>query len=469
MMGMLRCLKTLGLIGCYMLIVAIGIYGCCHFFTTATPSTTELRHLLTTASLVDAPHLTLTAPEQLLDVRPFHRLAAAIIQFIGTPFEHGYSLHTYRSVAILITTLFLAAIPALGLKRRGGLFATADAPFWALAFCFVTPAFFLFSCAFTSLSFQGLLFLAMLISARAYVQWPSYLSAGTIGFLAALAILIEPDFIWVLLCLIPVFAIGVGWRRILLYWHTSHILTLSASLFVPLLIGYCSHINLTPTLPFTFSDNTSIAEAIRWRVILLCSGGFSLLAWLGLSTWCAFHPTQRWERILCILFPLFFLFSFAFERGGVFVVPIVCLSPLLLGLLLATIQSNICKVVFGGVTLATLLFAALFIRTPYQPEAQPSLTKEAFRTIHTTLKQSPKRHPVITLYSDNQMLNRAFQWYFRNAVIQVNETKRPADFIMKACALDTLKPNPNWQTVPLSPTRALILYQPYLSSAKELQ
>lgn len=340
----------------YLLIVCGGIWGTCTTSSRVSPTPSEVPHLLTVAHLTKREPVVHTSQVERMTAQPFHHLAAIVTTFLGTPQEHRFSLHTYRLFPTILFVLTLLLIPALGLRRRGGIFETDDAPFWAALFLFLSPMMFHFGGTFTPLSFHVCLFFLLLFSTRTYVQWPNYPSAIFIGILIAMAGLMEPHLLSAIPFLIPIICIGIGWRTLTLYWHNGHLLTLFATALGCIGIGWALWGFQMPVHPMTWQTPSAFLSALQWRITWLCAGGFSLLAWGILLIWNGFHPERRWERIFLILFPILFILSFFFEDGGGFAVPLLCLSVLLIVFLLSTLRHASLRYGLGFLTLLTLCF-----------------------------------------------------------------------------------------------------------------
>lgn len=381
-------LKLLTQIGLYALIISIGCWSFYHTLSNPTPFPNEAPHLLTAAVEAEACNLSMLPEASLATRQPFHECAAAFVRFISESRPNGYRTRTYRLFPMLLSIFFLLALPALGMKRRGGCFETDDALFWTALFVIFSPAFSSYGSLFLPLSFQALLFLGLLISFRAYVQWPGYLSAIVIALCISLGISINADMAWVSLLFVPAIAISVGWRRICLYWHTGHFLTFCGVLAASLGSGIYFDLIQPPTLP----DFTFPAGCVTLHAYWFALGGFSLIAWVSMIFWCAYHPDKRWAKLFTLIFPLLFISSFGFVRGGGFAVPLVCISPILLAMALSAIPNLRIRIIMGGITLLVLAL--------YVPELNHHpLTREAQRHFARTLihhTQAQKGTPITT-------------------------------------------------------------------------
>ena len=361
-------LKLIAQILLYTLIVGI---GCWVFYTplrTPLPFPQEAPHLLTAAAEAEEVDLSALPPNISASKLPFHKCASFFVQFISKEHPSGYRIRTYRLFPATLSILFLLLIPALGLRRRGGCFETDDTAFWIAAFVISTPPFLCYGSLFSPLSFQTLLFLSLLIAFRAYVQWPGYLSALFISLFITISIIIDSEMAWVALLMIPAIAIGVGWRRIRLYWHNGHFIAFSLLLATTLFIGYYFHLIPDFPLPNVRPVVHHFLPELTWRFIWLTAGGFGFVAWLGLLFWSIFHPDRRWPKVFAMMFPFFFVASFCFMSGGAVTVATTSLSLLLLGMALSIIPSWGVRFLIGGSALVALTFSMPhFIRNHFAP------------------------------------------------------------------------------------------------------
>lgn len=288
---------------------------------------------------------------------PFHVAAALCARFV----EEGRrrpSLRNYRAFPLAMGVLFLPLVLGLGLRRRGGVFDTADGPLWTVALAAVTPALVWEGWAFGPFSSLSALFLAMLTAARSYAQWPGYVPSAVMGALWAVAVAVEPDALWVLLAAVPALAVGVGWTRLCLYWRTLHVaLALAAGVGLWSLLG---HFGLTgaptlPTLPETAAD---WLRGPLWRLQWLCAWGLGAVACVGLAAWGLCRPDRRWARTLAALFLFAFAGSLFFREGGVFAVPLAALTPISAGVAISAVARPWVRWALGNGALM-LLCAAL--------------------------------------------------------------------------------------------------------------
>ena len=269
---------------------------------------------------------------------PFLLSSALVARFLHEDSDSPPPARCYRIFGLTLSVLFLAAIPALGLRRRGGVFETADGPLWAMAFAAVSPALVWSGIIFTPFAGQTFAFLALLVAARAYAQWPTYVAAILFGTIVAIGIAVDPNVLWVLLALVPAMAIGVGWTRLCLYWRTAHIVAMVAALALVwgalAWMGWCGGSLELPAF------NTATEDWLRessWRLVWLCAGGLAVLAWLGITIWGGWRNDRRWARFMAAAFPLCLIGSLFFDKGGALAVPLACLTPLMGGVALSTI------------------------------------------------------------------------------------------------------------------------------------
>ncbi len=286
---------------------------------------------------------------------PFHGIAGYCAAFVDER-STGFTLRYYRVFPFVCSLLIVGLIPLLGRYRRGGLFESADGPLWAMAFVACSPVLVWQSMFFHAVPFMVLLFLGMLLTARAYAQWPGYSSATLMGLFCALMILHMGDMLWLVAVLIPAIMVGVGWRRLCLYWRTLHVLTMLFTAAVVIAVGLLLQFRVTPSLPTLAAFQASLAEPILWRLGWLCTGGLGVLAWFALAIGGGFRPDYRWTRVFIVLFPACFMGSLFFDQGGIFVVPLVLLTPIMAGMAVAQMKHTWVRVL-----IATLLLLSLAV------------------------------------------------------------------------------------------------------------
>ena len=324
---------------------------------------------------------------------PFHVLAGEGARFVGE--AEPYRTRCYRLFTFALSVLFVACIPVLGLRRRGGVFETADGPLWAMGVAALSAALVWHGCFFGPFSGQAFAFLALLATARAYAQWPGYCAAAAMGAIVALAAAVEPDVLWVVAALTPAVAIGVGWTRLCLYWRTLH---MALALAVAVGVGTAlAHFGLwggwpsSPVLPEALGD---WVRGPAWRLVWLGAGGIGALAWVGLTAWGGWRPNRRWARVLTVAVPFLLVGSFFFSEGGAFAVPLACLTPILAGLALTTIPKAWVR---GALGVAMLLFLAAWtawwLRTAWAPLPSREQVAEA-STLLGAAQDAPARKGV---------------------------------------------------------------------------
>lgn len=272
---------------------------------------------------------------------PFLAAAGACARFFHGGGEERPQARCYRVFGVALSAIFLAGIPALGLRRRGGVFETADGPLWAMAFAALSPALVWSGRLFDPFSGQALAFLALLVAARAYAQWPGAVSAAAVGAIVAVGLGGDADVAWVLAMLLPAVAVGVGWTRLCLYWRTAHVaVAVAAGLAVWAVLLNLGLWGGWPSLPSLPSGTEAWVRAPAWRLVWLCAGGLAFLAWLGLTVWGGWRPNRRWARLMAAAFPLCLAGSLFFRGGGAFAVPLACLTPLMGGMALSAIPQG---------------------------------------------------------------------------------------------------------------------------------
>lgn len=288
---------------------------------------------------------------------PFLLSSALFARFLHEGTDSPPTARCYRTFGLTLSVLFLAVIPVLGLRRRGGVFETADGPLWAMAFAAVSPALVWSGIVFTPFAGQTFAFLALLVAARAYAQWPTYVAAILFGTIVAFGLAVDPNVLWVLLALVPAMAIGVGWTRLCLYWRTAHIVAMVAALaLVWGALAWMGWGGGSLELP---AFNTATEDWLRessWRLVWLCAGGLAVLAWLGITIWGGWRNDRRWARLMAAAFPFCLIGSLFFDKGGALAVPLTCLTPLMGGVALSTIPKPWIRGVLGGLVLIFLTF-----------------------------------------------------------------------------------------------------------------
>ncbi len=269
---------------------------------------------------------------------PFLAAAGVCARFFHGGAEERPQARCYRVFGLALSALFLAGIPALGLRRRGGVFETADGPLWAMAFAALSPALIWSGRLFDPFSGQALAFLALLVAARAYAQWPGAASAAAFGAIVAVGLGIDVDVAWALAALAPAVAVGVGWTRLCLYWRTGHVaVAVAAGVAVWAVSANLGLWGGWPSAPALPAGSEAWVRAPAWRLVWLCAGGLAFLAWLGLTVWGGWRPGRRWARLMAAAFPLCLAGSLFFREGGALAVPLACLTPVMGGMALSAI------------------------------------------------------------------------------------------------------------------------------------
>ena len=402
-------------------IVAVGAWVRLAHVGAPMPTPDEAPELLAAASRAEAVGTAGWPAGTVARVTPFHEAAAVGARFLGRHEGPG-GARSYRLVVFALSALFLAGIPALGLRRRGGVFETADGPLWAVAFAALAPALVWHGQMFGPFAAQAFAFLAMLVAARAYAQWPGYCAAAVVGACLAVGVAVDPNVLWVLAALAPALLVGVGWTRLCLYWRTLHV-----ALALAVGVGLCAalaRLGLWGGVPDLPRLPPSAADWVRgpaWRAVWLCAGGLGALAWVGLTVWGGWRPARRWARLFSVVFPLCFAGSLFFEEGGAFAVPLAALSPLMLGLALSTVPSPWVRGVLGMAAAAFLAgwtswaLAAAWRGVPTRP-AQ----REAARTLLAADAAAPRlRGTRLRVETEDPRLCAAALWPLRASARRV--------------------------------------------------
>lgn len=305
---------------------------------------------------------------------PFHEATALCARFVGER-RTNLRLRCYRVLPLIAGVLLLPLMLGLGLRRRGGMFYTADGPLWAMALAALSPVLVWHAWRVEPFGALALLFLAMLTAARSYAQWPGYVPSALIGVLWALAAAIHPDALWVLAAVVPGVAMGVGWTRLCLYWRTLHL-----ALAIAVGVGVWSllrHLGLTgvPTMPALPEALSAWVAGVSQRVVWLCGWGVGLVAWVGLSIWGFCGSDRRWSRTLSVVFFFSFIGSLFFPRGGAFAVPLAVLTPVMAGVALSAVARPWVRWTLGN-ALAMVSCAALAVTVAAEVAAKPGRAEQ---------------------------------------------------------------------------------------------
>lgn len=340
--------------GCvFTALVAVGVWVRCLRLNDPMPLAAEAPQALAAAARAEALDTAGWPAGTVARESPFHVAAALCARFM----EEGQgrpSLRNYRAFPLAMGVLFLPLVLGLGLRRRGGVFGTADGPLWTVALAAVMPALVWEGWVFGPFSLLSALFLAILVAARSYAQWPGYVPSAVMGALWAVAVAVEPDALWVLLAAVPAVAVGVGWTRLCLYWRTLHV-GLAAAVGVGLwsLLG---HFGLTgaPTLPVLPETAGDWLMGPLWR---LSAWGVGAVACVGLAAWGLCRPDRRWARTLAALFLFAFVGSLFFRLGGAFAVPMTVLTPVAAGVAISAVARPWVRWALGNGALMALCAA----------------------------------------------------------------------------------------------------------------
>ncbi len=366
---------------------------------------------------------------------PFHVFAGYCAAFVGER-EEGHSLRCYRLFPTLCALLVVGLIPLLGLRRRGGLFDAADGPLWTMGFVALSPVLIWQALSFNVFSFSVLLFLGLLLTARAYAQWPGFLSAIGIGALMALLVSVQSDGVWLVLVLVPSVIVGVGWTRLCLYWQTWHVLTTvlvgGALTALSVLLGFWQ----MPALPTLPPVQLSLLGLLWQRIGWLCMGGLGLLAWCTLAVYGGFRPERRWTRFFVVLFPACFMGSLFFVRGGIFAVALALLTPILVGMALSLVKNPWCRAPLGLVLAGTFFSYQLisWVPGPTSPVPHGSFSAEARRCLSEAVA-APHQHPFrLRIVSTHRGECALLAWLLRSdvdvAALEARQTFTDADILI---------------------------------------
>lgn len=455
-------LKLLLQICIYALIVGI---GCKIFYAplrTPLPHPEEAPHLLTVAEKIEGLDFSVLPQESCAKLLPFHQCAGTFVKFISTTHPNGYRLRTYRIFPAIFSVLFLLLLPALGLRRRGGCFETEDAPIWVALLVLTTPPFLCYGSLFTPLSFQALLFLGLLVAFRAYVQWPGYLSTLFIALFIAMSLCIDAQMAWVILLMIPAIALGVGWRRIRLYWHAQHFFVFTLLCLLSIALGVVFDFITPPSLPaFGRVLNLSLSE-LAWRVIWLSAGGFGLVSWCALLFWSIYHPDRRWVKCFVTMYPLFLIASLGFEKGGAFAVPIICLSLILSGMALSTLPRLQFRIMLGGSAVAALAVGMVqFLDQHFSDTLPPPQQRAAARELIIASKEKTDWRKVCLQIEDPIRVARVV-WPIRQSRLLAKSDSAMADLLISDTPLEAengLGTSATQSTLPLTQSTMIYLLQ----------
>ncbi len=334
---------------------------------------------------------------------PFHILSGHCAAFFDEA-NSAYSLRCYRVVPFVCSLLILGLIPLLGLTRRGGLFDTADGPLWTMAFVAFSPVLIAHTFTFNVLPLTVILFLGLLLTARAYAQWPGYLPATFIGVFCAALLSIDSNTLWLIAALIPAVIVGVGWTRLCLYWQTLHAVTAVVVCGALVALAAFFGFQTPPNLPTLSPLEHSILLPTLRCVGVLCTGGLGIIAWCGLAIGGGFKPEQRWARVFIILFPTCFMGALFFDKGGIFVLPLVLLTPIMAGMALVHIKDCRCRTLLGGLLVLSLFAGSLRMLNTATDTArtreQEKLTLARLRNALTAPHLRPYRVRIISSHPE---------------------------------------------------------------------
>lgn len=374
-------------------LLAVGTWVRCLRLNDPMPLTREAPQALTAAARAEVLSTAGWPEGTVARESPFHAAAALCARFVGEGDPKHPGLRNYRAFPLAVGALFLPLVLGLGLRRRGGVFGTADGPLWTVALAALAPALVWNGWVFGPFTLLAALFLAALTAARSYAQWPGYVSSTTMGALWAVAVAVEPDALWVLLAAVPAVAVGVGWTRLCLYWRTLHV-----ALALAVGVGLWSlfrQLGLTgaPTLPVLPETAGDWLMGPLWRLQWLCAWGLGAAACVGLAVWGLCRPDRRWARTLAALFLFAFAGSLFFREGGVFAVPLAALTPVMAGVAISAVARPWVRWALGNGAVmalcAALTAVALADAEARTPRAEQKTT---FATL-AAATDAPRAHP----------------------------------------------------------------------------
>ena len=374
----------------FMVLVAVGAWLRCLCLGDVMPLASEAPTLLAASVAVESvdyvglPYGCVSAPSL------FTRLGGACAAFFGGTANGFMTLRSYRALPMVLAVLVLALIPALGLRRRGGLFDTADGPLWAVAFAACSPALIAGAWQFDPYSLLTFLSLLFWIAARSYAQWPGYISALTVGFVSSLSLVLEANALWVILFLLPALPVGVGWRRLCLYWRTLHV---ALALAVAAAVWSFAR-EFFPLEGLSLPDVHAVmgegGRVLGMRLLGACCGGLGLIAWAVLSAIGFSRSDRRWARVFAVVYPSFFVGAAVFPRGGVFLAPLALLSAVMCGMAVSCIPRDGRRWAIGNLVLmaqcAVMVFLGHTMLASRVPRAEQKLAR-------ATLQQAFRRLP----------------------------------------------------------------------------
>jgi hypothetical protein len=150
--------------------------------------------------------------------------------------------------------------------------------------------------------------------------------------------------------------VGVGWTRLVLYWRFKHIIAMICGVVVLLLPAIFLDWVGNFSLPILTHDFDAFVTSIQKLVMLACTYGIGILAWMGVLVLIYFNRNLRWERVLAILFLGYFDCATVFEGEAslVFVVPILVLTPILVALVVTNCKTTTLRWWLGNIILVGL-------------------------------------------------------------------------------------------------------------------
>lgn len=322
----------------FTVLIAVGIGLVSRWDLSLIPMDREAAHLLRAAAETEYIALSQWPAGVAAPLSPFHQASGICARFFGEG-QRCLPIRCYRVFPSILSILFLMALPALGLRRRSGIFESADGPLWALAFAVISPAVVWDGGCFTPFSFLLLCFLSFLLAARSYAQWPGFPSAVSAGAVLAVLTALDANALWLIAVLLPTVAVGVGWRRLRLYWRTVHFLAALAVAAALVLLFSVLSVTRRPTVPSLPPISAEWGATLLQDLLWVTAGGLGILAWIALTIFGGFRPDRRWIRLLTLLFPCCVIAAALFPYGTLFWGAVAVLTPVMIGVMLSEVPN----------------------------------------------------------------------------------------------------------------------------------
>lgn len=405
----------------FSVILIAGAWGRSLQLTNPLPMPMEAANALTSAGLAEG--LAVQSLPEGTTVRPtlFHQSAATVARFMTTRAK-GFHLRYYKVLPFTLSILTLMAVPLLGLRRRGGLFETADSSLWAMAFLAAHPLLIAQGLTFTPWSAMSLLTLALLVTARAYTQWPTAWASALVGVWLVLMMGIDAETAWVIALLLPALFVGIGWTRLKLYWRTWHVLLMLGVTIAGLAGLYFLGARLVPELP---ALTLLLGGWQGFRLLFIATlGGLGAVAWVALAIWGFVRSDRRWARVFSLCFPLYVLGAIFFP-GEAFICALSVLSPVMVAMALSLFPWWWVRTLWCATVLA-LLGTASTLLALFVFEAQPSKTeqKRTVALLSDTVKATQQK-PAVWVQGASAPETAMLLWPLRNHLDAVTVAQEP--------------------------------------------